>query len=80
MESLNLLRKMVPALQKRKAPIKTAPEIFNELIAKDCCQAFVQAMSAYSKKTLEHQANIMPKILYDRFSIDVYNNEDATPK
>lgn len=80
MESLNLLRMMIPTLQKRKAPIKTAPDIFNELIAKDCCQAFVQAMSAYSQKTLEHQANIMPKILYDRFSIDVYhNNEDATP-
>ena len=76
-ESFLLLRKLMPILKKRLPGIRAVSDIHNELVEKNYSQAFVQAMSAYSKQTDEHQANTLPMVLKDRYEIDVFSGQDS---
>ena len=76
-ESLVLLQRLIPVLRKRRPHVIAIPEIHNQLVQANCSQAFVQAISAYSNLTIEHQANNLPLILKDRFGIDVYSAKDC---
>lgn len=67
---LNLLERLYPFLAKKQPDMMYLVDIHNRLRASDSCEIFVQAMSAYEDKTLEHQANIMANILKDRYGID----------
>lgn len=74
-ESLNLLRKLIPILKKRNPNTKTFSEIHSNLLDNGLTQAFCQIMSAYANKDDQHQANILPLILKDRFNINIFNGE-----
>ena len=79
-ESLNLLRTLIPILKKRRPDTMSVWDIHNQLVEKGLDQAFYQAMSAYSKKTNEHQANLVHMILKDRFNIDIFTHDEPLKK
>ena len=74
-EPLNLLRTLIPLLKKRHPDTMSVWDIHKQLVEKGLDQAFYQAMSAYSNKTNEHQANLVPMILKDRFNIDIFTHD-----
>lgn len=70
---LNTLQIMYPILQHKNPKIMLLPDIFNRLTVQNACTTFIQAMDNYADKSTEHRANIMVKILNDRYGIDIYS-------
>lgn len=77
---LNELQRLYPFLSRKHPYMMLMPEIYNLLIESDSCENFLEALSVYADKTLEHQANIMAQILKDRYGIDVYQPSKKRPE
>ena len=75
---LNKLQLLYTELKQKNPKIMLLNEIFNRLEVQNACTTFIQAMDKYADKTPEHQANIMVKILHDRYGIDI-NSWDMKP-
>lgn len=75
-ESFNILSRLIPFVKQKRPVVMTPIEICNKLVDKGLSEAFVQAMSAYSKNSEVHQANTLPLILKDRFNIDIFSHAD----
>ena len=71
LECIDLLRNLVPILQKKDPNIMSFSEIHHLLVEKDLEQTFCQAMAVYTKLKADHQANTMKLILIDRYNIDI---------
>lgn len=69
---LTLLQRLYPFLVQKHRDMMYMVDIHNILKASGSCGTVLQAMSVYASKTLEHQANILAKILRDRYGIDIF--------
>ena len=74
------LQRLYPSLARKHPDMMFMADIYNRLKASDSCETFLQAMSAYAGKTLDHQAHIMVQILRDRYGIDILSPRKKTPK
>lgn len=69
---IKMIEDLYPYLEQKHPDMMFAADIQTHLKETDSIESFLTAMSGYTDKSFAHRANIMARILKDRFGIDVF--------